>query len=109
MGADLIFPHHENEIAQAEGATGKHFVKYWLHNGFININAEKMSKSLGNITTISKVLAQYDAEAVKLFLLSNQYRSPIDYTKTAMEEAQSSLDRFYDTAARLGAVHPASP
>jgi len=105
-GRDLIFPHHENEIAQAEGATGKHFVKYWLHNGFININAEKMSKSLGNITTISKVLEQYDAEAVKLFLLSNQYRSPIDYTKTAMEEAQSSLDRFYETAARLGAVHP---
>lgn len=105
-GRDLIFPHHENEIAQAEGATGKEFVRYWLHNGFININAEKMSKSLGNIRSIRDVLAQYDSEAVRLFLLSNHYRSPIDFTEKAMSEAGTSLDRFYETAERLHNVHP---
>jgi cysteinyl-tRNA synthetase len=105
-GRDLIFPHHENEIAQAEGATGKEFVCYWLHNGFININAEKMSKSLGNIKSIRDVLKENDAEAVRLFLLSNHYRSPIDFTQKAMEEAGTSLDRFYETAERLHNVHP---
>jgi len=105
-GRDLIFPHHENEIAQAEGATGKEFVRCWLHNGFININAEKMSKSLGNIKSIRDVLKENDAEAVRLFLLSNHYRSPIDFTKKAMDEASASLDRFYETAERLHGVHP---
>ena len=105
-GRDLTFPHHENEIAQAEGAEGENFVKYWLHNGFININAEKMSKSLGNITKISDVLKAYDSEAVRLFLLSNHYRSPIDYTKEAIDEAAVSLDRFYDTADRIHRIHP---
>jgi len=105
-GRDLIFPHHENEIAQAEGATGKEFVRCWLHNGFININAEKMSKSLGNIKSIRDVLKESDPEAVRLFLLSNHYRSPIDFTKKAMDEASSSLDRFYETAERLHNMHP---
>ncbi|MFH1830059.1 MAG: cysteine--tRNA ligase [Pseudomonadota bacterium] len=105
-GRDLIFPHHENEIAQAEGATGKEFVRYWLHNGFININAEKMSKSLGNIKSIREVLTGHDAEGIRLFLLSNHYRSPIDFTEKAMEEASASLDRFYETAERLGKIHP---
>jgi cysteinyl-tRNA synthetase len=105
-GRDLIFPHHENEIAQAEGATGKEFVRCWLHNGFININAEKMSKSLGNIKSIRDVLKENDSEAVRLFLLSNHYRSPIDFTQKAMEEAGTSLDRFYETAERLHNVHP---
>jgi cysteinyl-tRNA synthetase len=105
-GRDLIFPHHENEIAQAEGATGKKFVRYWLHNGFININAEKMSKSLGNIKSIREVLKHHDAEAVRLFLLSNHYRSPIDFTDKALEEAGVSLDRFYETAERLSKIHP---
>lgn len=105
-GRDLIFPHHENEIAQAEGATGKEFVRYWLHNGFININAEKMSKSLGNIKSIREIVTEYDPEAVRLFLLSNHYRSPIDFTKKAMGEASSSLERFYETAERLHDVHP---
>lgn len=105
-GRDLIFPHHENEIAQAEGANGEPFVRYWLHNGFININAEKMSKSLGNITSIREVLSTYDAEVVRLFLLSNHYRSPIDYTQQALAESTSALDRFYDTARRLHKIHP---
>lgn len=105
-GRDLIFPHHENEIAQAEGASGCEFVKYWLHNGFININAEKMSKSLGNFTSIRDVLKINDYEAVRLFLLSNHYRSPIDFTQKAMAEAVSSLDRFYETADRLYKIHP---
>lgn len=105
-GRDLIFPHHENEIAQAEGACGTAFVRYWLHNGFININAEKMSKSLGNIAAIREVLKDYDAEAVRLFLLSNHYRSPIDYAKQAMDEATSSLGRFYEAAERLLKFHP---
>ena len=105
-GRDLIFPHHENEVAQAEGAYGRQFVKYWLHNGFININAEKMSKSLGNITAIREVLKRNDPEAVRLFLLSNRYRSPIDYTMKAMSEAAASLGRFYETAERVGRIHP---
>lgn len=105
-GRDLIFPHHENEIAQAEGACGCQFVRYWLHNGFINMDAEKMSKSLGNITAICEVLKNHDAEAVRLFLLSNHYRSSIDYTQKAMEEASSALCRFYDTAERLQRIHP---
>lgn len=100
-GRDLIFPHHENEIAQAEGAAGRQFARYWLHNGLININAEKMSKSLGNITAIGEMLKRDDAEAVRLFFFSNHYRSPIDYTQKAMAEARSSLDRFYETASRV--------
>ena len=105
-GRDLVFPHHENEIAQAEGAVGQGFVKYWLHNGFININAVKMSKSLGNITVIREVLKRHDPEAVRLFLLFNHYRSPIDYTLKAMSEAEASLGRFYETAERIGRIHP---
>jgi len=105
-GRDLVFPHHENEVAQAEGAEGKQFVNYWLHNGFININAEKMSKSLGNITTIRNVLDKYDHEVVRFFLISSHYRSPIDYTLQAMEESKASLDRFYDTAERVHRIHP---
>ncbi|MFA4973039.1 MAG: cysteine--tRNA ligase [bacterium] len=105
-GRDLIFPHHENEIAQAEGACGCEFVRYWLHNGFININAEKMSKSLGNITAIREVIKHHDSEAVRLFILSSHYRSPLDYTEKALAEAGSSLDRFYETAERLHAIHP---
>ncbi len=105
-GRDLIFPHHENEIAQAEGAYEKRFVRYWLHNGFININAEKMSKSLGNIKSIREVLSEHDAETVRLFLLSNHYRSPIDFTEKAMNEASTSLDRFYEASERLSNIHP---
>ena len=94
-GADLIFPHHENEIAQAEGATGKPFVNYWIHNGFVNINQEKMSKSLGNIFTIREILENYHPEVVRLFLLSHHYRSPVDFSDQSLKEAQTSLDRLY--------------
>jgi cysteinyl-tRNA synthetase len=94
-GKDLCFPHHENEIAQSESVSGKPFVKYWIHNGFVNINQEKMSKSLGNFMMIKDVLKTYHPEAVRLFLLSNHYRSPIDFTEKAMDEAFSGLDKIY--------------
>ncbi len=94
-GKDLIFPHHENEIAQSEAASGKPFAKYWMHNGFVNINQEKMSKSLGNFLMIKDVLKVYHPEAIRLFLLSNHYRSPIDFTDKIMDEATVSLDKIY--------------
>ncbi len=94
-GKDLIFPHHENEIAQSEAYSGKKFVNYWLHNGFVNINQEKMSKSLGNFFTIREILDKYDAEVVRLFLLSTHYRSPIDFADTNLKDARAGLDRFY--------------
>jgi len=100
-GKDLIFPHHENEIAQSEATTGKPFVRYWLHNGFVNIEKEKMSKSLGNILTIRDALKNYSAEAIRLFLLSSHYRSPIDYSQDALRDATAELDRFYATLERM--------
>ncbi|MBI5287056.1 MAG: cysteine--tRNA ligase [Deltaproteobacteria bacterium] len=100
-GKDLIFPHHENEIAQSEAATGRPFVRYWLHNGFVNIEKEKMSKSLGNILTIRDAVRNYSAEAVRLFLLSSHYRSPIDYTTDALREAEAALERYYMTLERM--------
>ncbi len=94
-GKDLIFPHHENEIAQSEAATGKPFVRFWVHNGFVNIEQEKMSKSLGNIRAIREILKDYHPEALRLFLLSNHYRSPLDFSLQNMAEARANLDRFY--------------
>ncbi len=94
-GKDLIFPHHENEIAQSEGATGKPFARYWLHNGFININAEKMSKSLGNFLTIREMIKRYHPEVIRHFLLSAHYRSPLDFTEEALAESGKALERFY--------------
>jgi cysteinyl-tRNA synthetase len=94
-GKDLIFPHHENEIAQAEAATGKPFVRFWIHNGFVNIDHEKMSKSLGNILAIRDLLQDHQSEALRLFLLANHYRSPVDFSLQNMVEARASLDRFY--------------
>jgi len=94
-GKDLIFPHHENEIAQSEASSGRKFVNYWLHNGFVNINQEKMSKSLGNFFTIRDILDKYDAEIVRLFLLSTHYRSPIDFSDANLKDARAGLDRFY--------------
>jgi cysteinyl-tRNA synthetase len=94
-GKDLNFPHHENEIAQSEAIFGKPFVKYWIHNGFVNIDQEKMSKSLGNSLMIKDVIETYHPEVVRLFLLSNHYRSPIDFTDKAMDEARSGLDKIY--------------
>jgi cysteinyl-tRNA synthetase len=98
-GRDLIFPHHENEIAQSEAATGKPFVRYWLHNGFVNINAEKMSKSLGNFFTIREVLDRYDHEVLRFFLLSAHYRSPIDFSDQNLAEAAAGLERIYKALA----------
>ncbi|MCX7991214.1 MAG: cysteine--tRNA ligase [Proteobacteria bacterium] len=96
-GMDLIFPHHENEIAQSEAYTGKPFVKYWLHNGFVNINKEKMSKSLGNILTIREIVKKFHPEALKLFVLSSHYRSPIDYDDDKLGEFDKSIKRLYLT------------
>ncbi|HMA84501.1 MAG TPA: cysteine--tRNA ligase [Desulfosalsimonadaceae bacterium] len=100
-GKDLIFPHHENEIAQSEAAYGKSFVKYWIHNGFVNINSEKMSKSLGNFLMIKDILKTYHPESVRLFLLSNHYRSPVDFTDQAIKEASSALDKIYTLLERI--------
>ncbi len=100
-GADLIFPHHENEIAQSEAYTGKPFVKYWVHNGFITIDKEKMSKSLGNFFTIKEVLDRYDPEVVRFFLLSTHYRSPIEFSDEQLKEAEVSIDRYYTTLVRI--------
>ena len=96
-GQDLIFPHQENEIAQSEAATGKPFARYWIHNGFVNINKEKMSKSLGNILTLKEIFKDWPPEAIRLFLLSSHYRSPVDFSFDALSEVKSALDRFYAT------------
>jgi cysteinyl-tRNA synthetase len=100
-GADLIFPHHENEIAQSEAYTGKPFARYWIHNGFITIDKEKMSKSLGNIFTIREVLQKYDPEVLRFFLLSTHYRSPVEFSEDSLKEAVHSLERFYNTIERV--------
>ena len=100
-GKDLVFPHHENEIAQSEAANGKPFVNYWLHNGFVNINSEKMSKSLGNFFTIKEVLKKYDAEVLRFFLLSAHYRSPIDFCDQNLTEAEIGLERIYKGLAEI--------
>jgi cysteinyl-tRNA synthetase len=102
-GMDLQFPHHENEIAQSEGATGKPFVRVWMHNEFLQVKSEKMSKSLGNFFVIRDVLKHFDAEVVRYFLLRAHYRSPINYTDANLEDAKQSLSRLY-TALR---DHPA--
>ena len=94
-GHDLQFPHHENEIAQSEACTGEHFANYWMHNGFIRIDEEKMSKSLGNFFTIREVLKQYKAEEIRYFMLTSQYRSPLNYSTDQLDAAGASLDRLY--------------
>ncbi|MCR4707860.1 MAG: cysteine--tRNA ligase [Clostridiales bacterium] len=94
-GKDLVFPHHENEIAQSEGATGKPFVHYWMHNGFINVDNQKMSKSLGNFFTVRDISKEYDLEAVRMFMLSAHYRSPINFSRDLIEQAKNALDRLY--------------
>ncbi len=94
-GADLQFPHHENEIAQSEGAHQCQYVNYWMHNGFINVDSEKMSKSLGNFFTIRDVLQKYDAEVVRFFILRAHYRSPLNYSDVHLDDAKSALTRLY--------------
>jgi cysteinyl-tRNA synthetase len=94
-GQDLQFPHHENEIAQSEAATGQTFVNYWMHNGYVQIDNEKMSKSLGNFFTIREVLAQYDAEVVRFFIARAHYRSPLNYSDVHIDDARNALTRLY--------------
>ncbi|MCW8883500.1 MAG: cysteine--tRNA ligase [Sedimenticola sp.] len=107
-GADLTFPHHENEIAQSEGATGKPFVNYWMHNGFVRINDEKMSKSLGNFFTVREILARYQAEEVRYFILTSQYRSPLNYDDEHLDNARGALTRFYTAMRGLPEAAPAA-
>ncbi len=94
-GADLQFPHHENEIAQSEGAHGCQYVNYWMHNGFVRVDNEKMSKSLGNFFTIREVLKKYDAEVVRFFILRAHYRSPLNYSDAHLDDAKGALTRLY--------------
>jgi cysteinyl-tRNA synthetase len=107
-GEDLIFPHHENEIAQSEGATGKPFARYWLHNGFVRVNSEKMSKSLGNFFTIRDILAKYHPEVLRFFLLQSHYRSPVDFSDAALNEARQGMNRLYATLKALQDIAAAS-
>jgi len=93
-GSDLIFPHHENEIAQSEGATGKPFVKYWMHNGFLNIEGEKMSKSLGNFFTAREIMEKYHPAVLRMFFLMKHYRSPINFSEERIQEAKHALERI---------------
>jgi cysteinyl-tRNA synthetase len=94
-GQDLQFPHHENEIAQSEGAHGHTFVNYWMHNGFVRVDNEKMSKSLGNFFTVREILAKYDAEVVRFFIVRAQYRSPLNYSDAHLDDARQGLQRLY--------------
>jgi cysteinyl-tRNA synthetase len=103
-GMDLQFPHHENEIAQSEGATGETFVNLWMHNGFVRVNEEKMSKSLGNFFTVREVLASYRPEAVRFFILNSHYRSPLNYSDENLDEANAALTRLYTALRGLDAV-----
>ncbi len=100
-GKDLIFPHHENEIAQSEAATGQSFADAWIHHGFVTIKDEKMSKSLGNFLTIREVLEDYEPEVLRLFVFSTHYRNPLDYSSAAMQDATAGLDRLYTCLAEI--------
>jgi len=104
-GMDLTFPHHENEIAQSEGATGEHFVNTWMHVGFVRVNEEKMSKSLGNFFTVRDVLKRYDPEVIRYFILASHYRSPLDYSDDNLQAAKSALTSLYTALRGL----PAAP
>ena len=106
-GADLQFPHHENEIAQSEGATGKAPVRFWMHNGFVRVDNEKMSKSLGNFFTIREVLKDYDAETVRFFILRAHYRSPLNYSNAHLDDARAALKRLYTALSLVKAEVPA--
>jgi cysteinyl-tRNA synthetase len=100
-GQDLIFPHHENEIAQTEGVTDKTFSNYWVHNGYININNEKMSKSKGNFFTVRDISQEIDLEVVRFFMLSAHYRHPINFSKDLLEQSNTALNRLYNTRDNL--------
>jgi cysteinyl-tRNA synthetase len=107
-GTDLIFPHHENEIAQSEGARGCAFARYWVHNGMVTIGHEKMSKSLGNFMTVQEAAARVGGEAVRLFVIGTHYRSPLDFSPERLDESGRALTRIYETLARADTAAPAS-
>ncbi|MDD4312534.1 MAG: cysteine--tRNA ligase [Eubacteriales bacterium] len=100
-GQDLIFPHHENEIAQSEAATGHPFARYWMHNGYINVDNQKMSKSLGNFFTVRDIAKEFDLEAVRMFMLGVQYRNPVNFSREMIQQAQSALERLRTAKERL--------
>jgi len=106
-GMDLKFPHHENEIAQAEAATGEPFVNYWMHNGFVRVDDEKMSKSLGNFFTVREILKSYRAEEIRYFILASHYRSPLNYSQENLENGKAALTRLYSTLRGLSPTEPA--
>jgi cysteinyl-tRNA synthetase len=107
-GEDLIFPHHENEIAQSEAANGKDFAKYWLHNGFLNVDNKKMSKSLNNFFTVREVGAEYPYEVLRFFMLNVHYRSPINFSRDLMESAKNALERIKNAVSNLSHLSEAS-
>ena len=107
-GADLQFPHHENEIAQSEGASGKRMARFWVHNGFVRVDSEKMSKSLGNFFTIRDVLQKFDAETLRFFLVRTHYRSPLNYSDAHLDDARSALKRLYTALSLVEPVVPAA-
>ena len=100
-GEDLVFPHHENEIAQSEACNGKEFARYWLHNAFLNIDNKKMSKSLGNFFTVREISEKYDLQVLRFFMLSAHYRSPLNFSAELMEASRNSLDRIVTAAENL--------
>ena len=102
-GRTCSFPHHENEIAQSEGAHGHQHVNYWIHNGFVRVDNEKMSKSLGNFFTIREVLERYDAEVVRFFILRAHYRSPLNYSDQHLDDAKGALTRLYTALKNVAA------
>ena len=108
-GQDLIFPHHENELAQSTCAHGKEFVRYWLHNGYVVVGGEKMSKSLGNFFTVRQLLEEgFRGEAIRLALLSGHYRQPLDVTRKKVSDSKAQLDRLYGALRAVAAVNPTS-
>jgi cysteinyl-tRNA synthetase len=108
-GADLTFPHHENEIAQSEGASGGEFVRTWMHNGFLNVDDTKMSKSLGNFFTIADVLKKFDGETVRFFMLRTHYRSPFNFSDTLLDETRTALKRLYNALAAADVSQAPAP
>jgi cysteinyl-tRNA synthetase len=108
-GADLVFPHHENEVAQSEAATGEPFARYWLHGGMLNINAEKMSKSLGNFVVLKDVLARHPADVFRLLALQTHYRSPLDFSGDRLDESHAALERLQNVVYNLGEAIAAGP
>src|SRR5438477_735099 len=108
-GEDLIFPHHECEIAQSEAATGARFARYWLHNGMVNLGAEKMSKSLGNVLTIKEIVKRHPPDALRLWLLTTHYRNPIEFSEERLAEGTRALDRFHRILRDAERLRPAAP